>query len=232
MRLEAWWAELATATLATLPRNTSSWPRSRIDVHRTNYREARIAALEQVYPAILKIVGVPCFRGWALAYLSTSVSTEADLNLHGADFPGWLRRRGTEHLGGLDYLPELARLERAVNLAYYAPEEPAVQRSCLRLTSSLKLISSVYPIDEIWQVNLSDEPAREVAASPGRRYLVVWRRERAVAMEAVSMQLFCVLRRLQQDARLDVILNSDLEPDDAARLIRRRWLIGCQDAAE
>ncbi len=229
MQLEAWWAELATATLARLPTTASSWPQSRVEVHRTNYREARITALAQVYPAILKIVGERCFRGWALAYLGARVSTEADLNLHGADFPAWLRRQGSSWLGTLDYLPELARLERAVNRAYYAPEEPTAPRPGLRLASSLQLICSAHPVDEIWRANLTGQSAHQVVASAERRYLVVWRRAREVVVQAVPATQFRVLRRLRQDARLDLILDSDLEPEDAARLVREGWVLGWQD---
>lgn len=230
MRLERWWTAVATATLADRTGQEAAWLEPRIGVHRTNYQEARVAALAQAYPAVERVIGADCFGAWARDYVAGKASADPDLNRHGRDFPAWLRRRRTQRLAGLDYLPDLARLERAVNSAYYAADFGHEVKGGLRLTPSLRLVASPYPVDEIWRLNLTGVAAERVAAAGGWRRIVVWRPTREVVMEAVPARLFRALRCLRRDGRLEVLVESGLQPQDAAALVTHGWVTGWQEA--
>lgn len=234
MRLDRWWTQVATSTLAHGEAGQWDWPGPRAEVHRNNRQEARIAALAQIYKAVHRIVGPACFRTWALRYVETRPSEDVDLNHHGRDFPAWLRRsRVSGLLDGLDYLPDLARLERAVNEAYYAADVPQRQSptgrasdSTLSVTPSLRTVASRYPVDEIWRVNVDGNDARQVVTEPGWRHIVIWRCVNQVAIESVPAAMFRVLTQLARDPRFDVLADSGLDPGTAARLVARGWITG------
>ena len=234
MRLDLWWAQVATSTLAHGDAGPGNWPGPRAAVHQNNCKEARIAALAQIYRAVHRVIGPACFRTWALRYVESRSSAEVDLNHHGRDFPAWLRRsRASGQLGGLDYLPDLARLERAVNAVYYAADVPHTESTTeqapeakLSVTPSLRTVASRYPVDEIWRVNLDGDDARQVVTEPGWRHIVIWRSFNQVTVESVPAAAFRVLRQLARDPRFDVLADSGIDPGTAARLVARRWITG------
>jgi hypothetical protein len=234
MRLDRWWTQVAASALAHGDAGQGDWPGPRAAVHHNNCREARITALAQIYRAVHRVVGPACFRTWALHYVETRPSAEVDLNHHGRDFPAWLRRsRASGLLGGLDYLPDLARLERAVNEAYYAADVPQTASTSepapdaiLRVAPSLRTVASRYPVDEIWRVNVDGDDARQVVTEPGWRHIVIWRSINQVTVESVPTAVFRVLRQLARDPRFEVLADSGVDPGTAARLVARRWITG------
>lgn len=233
MQLDAWWTRVATAILPDGSAAPDEWPGARADVHRATIREARLTALAQIYAAVHRVVGPDCFRTWAGLYIDARPSRHVDLNRHGRDFPAWLRRhRSAGWLGGLDYLPDLARLERAVNDAYYAPDDPVGTppgrtgpRVGPRVVPSLWTIASHYPVDEIWRANVAGGEARQVPGTSRWRRLVIWRRADQVAVEAVAPVIFRVLRHLARQPGLDTLADGALDPSAAAWLVARRWIV-------
>jgi hypothetical protein len=110
------------------------------------------------------------------------------LNAYGESFSGFLERFAPA--ATLPYLPDVARLEWAVNRALHADEAPAVELTELasigesdqaRLTlvahPSVSAVSSGYPVDAIWRAVL-DGDDRAIAAldlSDGPCHLLVER---------------------------------------------------------
>lgn len=223
------------AARAPGPTGAAAWPGPRGEVHRDNCREARLGALSQIYPAVRRILGPDCFRAWAAEFTASRPSSNADLNRDGCELPAWLRsqwRRNRRY--GLDYLPDLARLEWTVNEACYAADAPGIETPMrdgqgFRLAPSLGLLASRFPVDQIWRLNVGDATADAVDPVTGRQHLTVWRVGRAVEVERVSKMMFDALRRLRRDSRLEVLVESRLTPGDVTRMVRRGWLVGWQE---
>jgi hypothetical protein len=130
---------------------------------RTNYRNA----LGATYPVVRRVVGAPLFDGAVDAYVEAHPSRSGDLNEFGATFGEFLG--AYEPASRLSYLPDVARLEWAIDeasraadsstspddvlraLAALPPERlPALR---LRMAPSCRLIASSFPVLRIWQVN-------------------------------------------------------------------------------
>src|SRR5689334_19210941 len=85
-----------------------------------NYRKA----LCDDYPAILAIVGEGFFDAACAAYVRAYPSLSGDLNAFGAAFGAFLEQ--WPPAGQLPYLPDVARLEWAIQVAFNAAEAPAL----------------------------------------------------------------------------------------------------------
>ena len=130
---------------------------------RSNYRNA----LGATYPVIRRIVDTPFFHAAVDAYVEACPSRSGDLNAYGATFGDFLA--DYPPASGLPYLPDVARLEWAIDeanraadsssrpaavleaLARVPPERlPALR---LRTDPSCRLVASAFPVLAIWQVN-------------------------------------------------------------------------------
>src|SRR5581483_1815255 len=92
---------------------------------------------------------------------------------YGETFPEFLA--GFEPCRALVYLPDVARLEWALNRAYHAPDAgplrgiaPArLDDVALTLHPSLAVLASPWPIARIWTVNRVEDPTEVVALDEG-----------------------------------------------------------------
>src|SRR5262249_24093190 len=114
-----------------------------------------------------RIVGAPFFNTAADHFVRERPPRSGDLNIYGGEFGNFLA--SYPHAADLPYLPDVARLEWAIDEAHrapdgsYAPDNVLAALSIvdtgnlpslrLRLESSCRLISSDFPILRIWQVN-------------------------------------------------------------------------------
>jgi hypothetical protein len=96
------------------------------------------------------------------------------------------------------YLPDVARLEWALNLAYHAEDRPALAPGhlaslppeaqaglCLKPLPSTAIVSSAFPILAIWQAN---QPGREDAVdlAQGGQAVLVWRADGDAVCRALA----------------------------------------------
>jgi hypothetical protein len=133
-----------------------------------NYR----GALGASYPVVTKLVGAPFFHAAVDAFVLAHPSVSGDLNTYGSEFGAFLESYAPA--ADLPYLPDVARLEWAVDeagnaadsdaspdavLAAFsavAPERlPALQ---LALAPTCRLVASKYPVLRIWQLNQVGAP--------------------------------------------------------------------------
>jgi hypothetical protein len=122
------------------------------------------------FPAVQRLVGEDFFAAAADTFITREPPQTAWLDLYGEGFPEFLD--GFEPAAALIYLPDVARLERAVGQALHAPDakslehsrlldiEPSYQgRVCFTPHPSVSLVSSSYPVDEIWRAVLARDDA-------------------------------------------------------------------------
>jgi hypothetical protein len=176
-------------------------PEARIDIYRANVLGNYRRALAATFPVIKRLVGAPFFDAACDHFVRGYPSARGDINRYGAEFSAFL---GTyPPARELKYLPDVARLEWAVDQANIARDArtfdlaalagvPAELHGELRLSlhPSAGLIVSIFPILHIWQANQPECSADErIDLDEGGDTLLVLRRPPGVggiAIERIS----------------------------------------------
>jgi hypothetical protein len=142
-------------------------PETRLDIYRHHVFTTLTAALQATYPVVCRLVHEQFFGYAADQYIRTQPPARPCLFEYGSSFPAFLA--DFQPCTHLRYLPDVARLEWALNSATHAEESAPLDlavlsrlpledlpRLTLRLHSSLSLLRSPWPIDQIWQANQPD----------------------------------------------------------------------------
>jgi len=159
-----------------------------------NYRKA----LATTFPVARQLVGAAFFNAAADAYVRAHPSTRGDVNRYGDDLARFLG--AYEPARALAYLPDVARLEWAIDQAAIAADAPPFDLAALAalpekahaglrfvLHPSAQLIESHYPILHIWQVNQTDfKGPAEVDLREGGDSLLIVRGECGVDIERLN----------------------------------------------
>ena len=176
-------------------------PEARIDIYRANVLGNYRRALAATYPVIKRLVGAPFFDAASDNFVRGYPSTRGDINRYGAEFSAFL---GTyPPARELKYLPDVARLEWAIDQASIAGDASAFDLAALAtvpaelhgelrfsLHPSAQLIVSTFPILHIWQANQPECSADErIDLDEGGDTLLVLRRPPGaggIAIERIS----------------------------------------------
>jgi len=134
----------------------------RLSIYRNTSRIALANTLRLNYPAVQRLVGEDFFAAAADIFITREPPRMAWLDFYGAAFPEFLER--FKPAASLPYLPDVARLERAVSRALHAADAKALAPVELAdlpqiaqgsvsfvLHPSVGLLSSNYPVDAIWR---------------------------------------------------------------------------------
>ncbi len=162
-------------------------PEARLDIYRHHVFTTLTAALQATYPVICRLVYEQFFRYAADQYIRAHPPAGPCLFEYGSSFPAFLAT--FDPCRHLRYLPDVARLEWALNSATHAKEsaplDPMVLSQLpeddlpgltLRLDPSLSLLHSPWPIDQIWEVNQPDADSKAIVdLGSGGVYLEVRR---------------------------------------------------------
>jgi hypothetical protein len=173
-------------------------PAARMDIYRSNVFGNYRKALATTFPVVRRLVGAAFFNAAIDAYVRAHPSTRGDVNRYGDDLARFLA--AYEPARTLAYLPDIARLESAIDQAAIAADAPPFDLAALAalaeeahadlqfvLHPSVQLIASDYPILHIWQINQPDfEGPAEVDLGEGGDSLVVVRGERGVDLERLN----------------------------------------------
>lgn len=136
----------------------------RLAIYRGNVLAATTKALGAAYPVIRQVVGATFFDGLAHAYQRQVPSASGDLAEHGAGFADFVAE--FPHTASLPYLPDLARLEWAVHVAYGASDAPAWQPNALAQLAPARqsdirfdwaagtaVVDAGYPVAHVWRIH-------------------------------------------------------------------------------
>ena len=200
----------------------------RIGIYRNtvsaNYRNA----LGATYRVVAQLVGKPFFNAAVDAYVLACPSTSGDLNVYGDRFGDFLATY--PHAKELPYLPDVARLEWAVDEASRAADALGTPDALLRalaaipaesitaqrfaLDPSSRFVTSDYPVLRIWQVH---QPAFEgditVAFGAVTDHLLVRREAGAAVIERLPPGDFALLRALGRGVDLAAALDAAMTAD-------------------
>ncbi|MEO7743722.1 MAG: DNA-binding domain-containing protein [Usitatibacter sp.] len=150
----------------------------RLAIHHGNARANWRGALAAAYPTVRRLVGSAFFDAACDGYARAYPSRSGDLATFGGDLAPFLA--GYAPAAALDYLPDVARLDRAVHESFHAADAEALDLAALarvreedygglRLTlhPAARLLESAHPVVAIWEANLPDRdgtPDRTVGA--------------------------------------------------------------------
>ncbi|MBL8706668.1 MAG: putative DNA-binding domain-containing protein [Rhodospirillales bacterium] len=157
-------------------------PEQRLQVYRNHVRISLREALAATFPVVRRLVGEGYFATVARPFVLAHPPKSPVLADYGAAFPAFLQAAPNAPA----YLADVARLEWALNLAYHAPDAPALSAqnfaglapdayATLRLVplASTTLIASPHPIQAIWRANQPDRDATVDATEA--QTVLVWR---------------------------------------------------------
>lgn len=182
----------------------------RLKVYRNNVVGSLSEMIINTFPLVDNLVGRDFMRGMARSFVLEHPPQAGCLNDYGAGFDRFIA--GFEPAKGLPYLPDVAALEIALNGAYNAaddraltaqmlaataPEDlPAVQ---LKLRSSVKLISSHFPLDKIraFCLRSDNQDGQTLDIGQGGVMLMIYRPALNVEITALKVDEFAMLKNLQ-----------------------------------
>ncbi len=148
----------------------------RYNVYRNNVVASLMAALQDGFPAITKLLGAENMRNLAYAYVRQHPPQSRIMMNYGQRLPEFIAN--TEQLSKLPYLGDVARLELELRRSYHAADAIPIDSSvinaldpdtltatCFEFAPSLGLIRSVWPIYSIWTRALKDAEQEIVATA-------------------------------------------------------------------
>lgn len=181
----------------------------RFSVYRNNVAVGLTDALETSFPVIAKLIGQENFRKVAGIFLRQHPPQNPMMMTYGADFPAFLS--SFQPLAHIGYLPDVARLEQALRIAYHAadarPIDPAILQSLppdalaqtrFTLAPATQIIPSRWPIHAIWAFNMDDGPKPQ----PGPQTVLITRPDYDPQMTPVTHGTAGFITALQSGAPL------------------------------
>lgn len=169
----------------------------RLRIHRHHVLDSLAGALAATFPTVVAVVGADFFRGLARGFIGRSLPAQPVLAEYGQDFPEFIAEH--EPSRGLPYLPDVARLDWALNVAFHGPAGdrlasadlaavPADRLPALRLAlaSGAALLDSRYPLDRIWRAAQPGASAETVDLASGGVHLLVLRGREDAAFVTLS----------------------------------------------
>jgi Putative DNA-binding domain len=137
-------------------------PERRLALYRNNVFFSLRRVLEGTFPATRRLLGSERFAEIALAFIGAAPPDRPQLLAYGASFPAFVERWA--EATSVACLADVARLEWALEEAYYAPDAPPLSAAALAaiptaryarlrfdLHPSLRLIRSTGPVFTLWR---------------------------------------------------------------------------------
>jgi putative DNA-binding protein len=210
---------------------SAGWLPDTVSIYRNTVLVGLTKTLRLSYPVVLKLVGEDFFEAAALEFIRRTPPQVAYLNQYGGGFDTFLR--GFPPARGLSYLPDVARLEWAVNCALHAADCEKLdlrQLECIapdkqdRVTfkfhPSVSLLNLAYPVDAIWHavIDGSDSALAEIDIDAGPVWLMVGRRDTRVTVECIERGSWQLAQQLLSGAAIGSITDVSGEIDLAAEM--------------
>ncbi|MCY4239369.1 MAG: DNA-binding domain-containing protein [Rhodospirillaceae bacterium] len=165
----------------------------RFGIYRNNIFASLTGVLEAAFPTIHTLVGDENFIVLASRFIAEHPPQEPPLYRYGADFATFLEDFELA-VGELPFLPDLARVEWAVNEAYFEADAESLQpedladldpEDCgnlqLTLHPSARLMSSGWPVWDLWGADVLPNPSPE-----GAQQVLILRPDAEVSVTLLS----------------------------------------------
>jgi hypothetical protein len=211
----------------------------RVQIYRRNTVVTLTEALAACYPTVQSLVGEEFFRHAAEQYILLNPPTSGNLHDFGSALAPFLAHFTPAQ--SLPYLPDVARLEWARQLSYHANDTLALEIETLKAVSpadlealcfaqhpATRLISSAYPIFDIWQLHQSNGPQAMVDLGVGGQHVRVFRHHLKVGIELLGSAEYLWLQSLADGRTIGEATDVALAADGSFELIGylQRHLVG------
>jgi hypothetical protein len=221
-----------------------------LSVHAGGYPARIHDALLESFPAVAHFVGEAEFVRLASRFVSVSPPTGYNLNDAGAGFAAFLEADSASCR--LDFLPDLARLEWRIVVAFHAPRLPAADPSrladlartgeedcaggAIALQPGTGLVRSKWPILSLWQLRETPRSEMSLAVEGRPERVLVWREGETVKLDLVDDDEASVIAGLLEETTfgelLDQLSASGLSDDAILRAFARCARLGLLAAPE
>jgi hypothetical protein len=203
----------------------------RLQIYRNNTFSSLTAALKDSFPVVCQLVDERFFGYAAQEYIRAYPPLEPRLAEYGGDFAEFLA--GFQPVRHLAYLPDVARLEWAVNAAYHAADTPTLDPARIAAVPqdryplltfvahpSVQIFASDFPVERIWQAHQpgGDLETRIDLSSGGCR-LLIDRHEQDIRFLALDAAGFALAAALCMGAALQEAYEKAAAVDGAFDLI-------------
>jgi hypothetical protein len=195
----------------------------RLQIHRNTMLTVLTNALALTYPAVEALVGAEFFAQTARDFIHGDPPRAALLTLYGAAFPDFLSLYGP--VAGLPYLPDVARLEWALEQAAHGPaddEAPPladidIGGTRLALAPSLALLRVGFQAEPIWRAVLDNDgdALGRIDTGPAVSMLAVWRSGDGAAVLSLSAASAVFLKETIAGASAEAAINTAAAADPA-----------------
>jgi hypothetical protein len=177
-------------------------PEARLQIYRNHTILTLTEALKATFPVICRLVDERFFSYAAHEFIRDSFPSKPCLIDYGEGFSDFLA--SFPACRDLVYLPDVARLEWAINTALHAPEAQPLERLALAapdpvvsLHPSFRLVMSRWPIDLIWRANQPEgNPETVIDLDAGGTQLQVYRRGDRVVITRIDQGRYAFLAAL------------------------------------
>lgn len=179
----------------------------RLDIYRNNVIYSLKSALGELYPVVKRLIGNDCFDGAAVEFIRQHLPKQAALLHYGREFCQFIVAFGP--CSHLLFLHDVAQLEFDYNQAYHSAQGDDFDPQMLSKVAadklgeitfechpSLQLLTSQWPIDDIWQQNQQASPEMIDVDNCKGVHLVVYRPELTVQMINLDPNCFVLLHQL------------------------------------
>ena len=177
-------------------------PAARLQIYRRHVLTSLTEALQATFPVVCRLVDARFFAYAADTYLRQRPPEAPCLWEYGAHFPAFLAT--FPPCRDLVYLADVARLEWALNVAFYAEERlpmeaailqqiPGERIACLMFQChpALTLMDSPWPIDQIWRAHQTDaDPTAAIDLRTGGVRLEIFRGADTVGFRTLDPALY------------------------------------------
>jgi hypothetical protein len=213
-------------------------PEARLNIYRNTFVGTLTTALRLSYPAVHRLVGAPFFESAGCIFIESQPPRSAYLDEYGEGFADFLAAFAPA--ATLPYLPDVARLEWAVNRALHAPDaealdlgrlaelDPANQdRLVLVPHPAIGLVHTRFPADSIWRAVLAqdDDAIAAINLGSGPAWLLVERQDAGVEVTRVEETAWRLMEALCTGEPLQASIEG-LSPLEAPALLAQHLAAG------
>jgi len=188
----------------------------RLKVYRNNIVGSLTDVMIASHPILEKLVGREFLEIMARAFVLENPPAHGCLNMYGAGFDTFIENY--ELARALPYLPDIARLEIAMNESYYAADDAplkaedlsglAPEKINLILRHNVRLLASKYPVDKIRDFCIEDDPDKTMNVDTGGVTLMVARPNLKVKIVKLASDEYEMLTALEQGTALNKALEA------------------------
>ena len=203
-------------------------PGTQFGIYRHSVVNKLQKALQAIYPVCVNLVGHDFFMQMAACYIAETPSLTPDLNAYGESLPAFIQQ--FPPTATLPYLADVARLEWTWHRLYGAPDSTpfdfqklaaqyavAGEDIILLLPPRTTLLTSPYPVHQIWEVNQADyTDDTTIQLAPDQSFhLCIWQQQHVFHIDPITPIEWQMLSWFQQALSLGQICEyaSTLFPD-------------------